>query len=587
MKQLGTLLVDEEMLTQDQLDEALVEQKTTGAKLGAVLVKLGFVTEEALYYFLAIQTGLGFCQLDEKDLADDLVRSITAKVANEYKVIPINKVEGAITFATPDPSDPKLFRLREDMLLDSNTEILYEVSTESAIQEALKKYYGISSGGNGNGSGGADGDSMQDIVKSEDKLLSPEGLLDDDAGIDTGKSSEFDEFDENSADDAPVIRLVNSIISTSVANGASDIHLNPQEKTMIVRFRIDGKLISQPSPPPKYRRAMVARIKVMARLDIMDKRNAQDGRIKIKVQGRVIDLRVSTLPTIYGENVVMRILDQESLQLDLTKLGFEEAELAKYRLAITKPYGMVLHTGPTGSGKTTTLYSALENLNDPAKNLMTIEDPVEYNLPGVVQCQVNTEVGLTFAQILRANLRQDPNVIMVGEIRDGETAEIAVKAALTGHMVLSTLHTNDAPSTVMRLVDMGIDSMYVGTAVLIVVAQRLIRRICSECKEVYKPTEDEIIRLQLEPNELDGIELYRGKGCDNCRQSGYKGRVALYEIMVNDDVIQDKIFAGADLNELRDTAVAQGMMTLRQLAVYKWKKGVTTMEEVIRLTVSD
>ena len=593
MKQLGKLLVEEDMLSQEQLDKALALHDAGGGTLGACLVSLGFVAEEALYYFLAVQIGSEFIELKGAEISPEIVHMVSKDVAVRYQVMPWAKADHLLTFLSSDPTDPKLFKLREDLLLDSKTEINYFVATESGIKEALAKYYGASFSGPSQQAGSAAAqaqaqastDESQDIVEAE-KLLNPE-LLNEGEGEVEAPAAADDEYDENKADDAPVIRLVNSIISTAVAKGTSDIHMNPFEKTLVVRYRVDGALRVQPSPPPKYRRAMIARLKVMAKLDIMEKRKPQDGRIKIKVQGKVIDLRVSTLPTIYGENVVMRILDQDNLQLDLTKLGFEPEELEAYTGALQKPYGMILHTGPTGSGKTTTLYSALSMVNDPKKNLMTIEDPVEYNLPGVIQCQTNPEAGLTFASVLRANLRQDPNVIMIGEIRDGETAEIAVKAALTGHLVLSTLHTNSAPATVMRLVDMGIDRMYVGSSILVVVAQRLIRRICKECKEPHIATDDELVALGVTREEVATATTCRGKGCGVCGGSGYKGRVALYEIMRLTPKVEEAIYNGADLNDLTDVAVAEGMSTLRMIAVKKWKQGVTTLEEIVSMTAAD
>lgn len=585
MKQLGKLLIEEGMLERNQLDEALVAQKRDGGKLGSTLIRLGFVTEEQLYYFLSVQLGLEF--VEPKDLAPELVRHITAAVANKYGIVPWRRDDNAFTFLSPDPTDPRFIALHEDLLLPSTMEIRFVVTTETAVRGLLEKYYpsGAPTVATADSAGGeAKFDSMQDIVEA-DKQLNPEALGDGEGEVESGGAD--DEYDENKSDDAPVIRLVNSIISSAVAKRGSDIHLNPFEKNMVVRLRIDGNLVSQPSPPPKYRRAMVARLKVMGKMDIMEKRKPQDGRIKIKVQGKTIDLRVSTLPTIYGENVVMRILDQENLQLDLNKLGFEKDELDVYLACIRKPYGMVLHTGPTGSGKTTTLYSALSTVNDPGKNIMTIEDPVEYNLPGVVQCQANPENGMTFAAVLRANLRQDPNVIMVGEIRDGETAEIAVKAALTGHLVLSTLHTNNAPATVMRLVDMGIDRMYVGSSLLCVVAQRLVRRVCKDCTDSYEPDDDELTKLRLSRGDIAGHNCQRGKGCAICGGTGYKGRVALYEIMRMTPKVEEAIYRGDDLNDLTDTCIAEGMQTLRMLAVKKWKMGVTTADEVLAVTAAE
>jgi type IV pilus assembly protein PilB len=584
MKQLGKLLIEEGIVDQAQLDQALSVQKRDGGKLGSTLVKLGFLTEEALYYFLAIQLGVEF--VEKVELSNEIIRAVPAAVARKYGVVPYRSDATSFTFITTDPSDVRLLTLHDDLLLDKKVEIKYVVATESFLNSLLDRYYPMA-GAAADSSGApvpAAADPSQDIVEAE-KLLNPDALSEGEGEVESSSTEE--EYDENKSDDAPVIRLVNSIISGAVAKRCSDIHLNPFEKNMVVRFRIDGNLVTQPSPPPKYRRAMVARIKVMGKMDIMEKRQPQDGRIKIRVQGKTIDLRVSTLPTIYGENVVMRILDQENLQLDLNKLGFEPQELAVYLDAIKKPYGMVLHTGPTGSGKTTTLYSALSTVNDPGKNIMTIEDPVEYNLPGVVQCQVNPESGMTFASVLRANLRQDPNVIMVGEIRDAETAEIAVKAALTGHLVLSTLHTNNAPATVMRLVDMGIDRMYVGSSLLCVVAQRLVRRICQDCKEPYEPTDEELLKLRLTRESIAGHNCHRGRGCVTCGGTGYKGRVALYEIMRMTPKVEESIYRGDDLNDLTEVCIAEGMQTLRMLAVHKWKMGITSSDEVLAVTAAD
>ncbi|MGH7442699.1 MAG: GspE/PulE family protein [bacterium] len=579
MKQLGKLLVEEGMLDAAQLEQSLARQQRDGGKLGAALVQLGFLTEEALYYFLAVQLGLEYAVPTE--LSPEITRLIPASAARKYGVVPYRGDAETLTLLSPDPSDPRFLTLRDDLLLPSSVELRFCVSTESGVRELLDRYYPVAVR---TGQAGPAEDSSKDLAEQE---LNPEDLMGGDTETDSGGAAGEELYDENKVDDAPVIRLVNSIISSAVAKGASDIHLNPFEKSMVVRLRIDGVLHPQPESPPKYRRAIVSRLKVMARLDIMEKRKPQDGRIKIKVQGKTIDLRVATLPTIYGENVVMRILDQDSLQLDLGKLGFEPAELETYMKAIRKPYGMVLHTGPTGSGKTTTLYSALSTINDPAKNLMTLEDPVEYSLPGVVQCQVSMESGLNFSVGLRANMRQDPNVIMVGEIRDSETADISVKAALTGHLVLSTLHTNNAPATVMRLVDMGIDPMYLGSSLLVVVAQRLIRRVCKDCKESYEPDDDELLKLRLTRDEIGGHQCHRGKGCSKCGGTGYKGRVALYEIMRITPKVEEAIYARADLNELTEVCISEGMSTLRMVAVKKWMSGVTSSDEVLAVTAAD
>lgn len=578
MKQLGKLLLEEGMVDAGQLEQALDRQRRDGGKLGAALVQLGFLAEEALYYFLAVQMGLEYAVPSE--LSPSVTRLIPATAARKFAVVPYRAEGTTLTLLSADPSDPRYLELRDDLLLPNSIELRFCVSTESGMTALLDRYYPASATG---GPQSSAGDGSTDLAE---QVLNPEDLLGGDGTVDNVQATE-EVYDENKVDDAPVIRLVNSIISSAVAKGASDIHLNPFEKSMVVRLRIDGNLQTQPESPPKFRRAMVARLKVMAKLDIMEKRKPQDGRIKIKVQGKTIDLRVATLPTIYGENVVMRILDQESLQLDLTKLGFEPDELESYLSAIRKPYGMVLHTGPTGSGKTTTLYSALSTINDPAKNLMTLEDPVEYNLPGVVQCQVNPDSGLNFSTGLRANLRQDPNVIMVGEIRDGETADIAIKAALTGHLVLSTLHTNNAPATVMRLVDMGIDPMYVGSSLLIVVAQRLVRRICKDCKEPYEPDDDELLKLRMKRSEIKGHQCQRAKGCATCGSSGYKGRVALYEIMRVTPKVEEAIYKRADLNDLTEVCISEGMSTLRMLAVKKWMMGVTSSDEILAVTAAD
>jgi len=592
MKQLGKLLIEEGMVDQAQLDQALEAQRHGGSdKLGATLVKLGFLTEEALYYFLAVQLGLEY--VEPKELAPEIIRLIPSAQANKFGIVPYRRDDAVITLLSPDPSDARYLALHDELLLPKSVEIRFCVTTESNLKSLLERYYPAAApaavGEAAQSNGAAPADTSQDLAEVE-KILNPEDILGAEGEVETGGgSSADDEYDENKMDDAPVIRLVNSIISSAVAKGASDIHLNPFEKNMVVRLRIDGNLITQPASPPKYRRAMVARLKVMGKMDIMEKRKPQDGRIKIKVQGKTVDLRVATLPTIYGENVVMRILDQENLQLDLSKLGFEPEEMETYMAAIRKPYGMVLHTGPTGSGKTTTLYSALSTINDPAKNVMTLEDPVEYNLPGVVQCQVNPDSGMDFSSGLRANMRQDPNVIMIGEIRDGETAGIAVKAALTGHLVLSTLHTNNAPATVMRLVDMGVDPMYVGSSVLIVVAQRLVRRVCKECKKPYEPDDDELLKLGLKRDDIKGHNCHRGGGtaCGLCGGTGYKGRVALYEIMRVTPKVEEAIYAQADLNDLTDVCIAEGMQTLRMLAVKKWMMGVTSCDEILAVTAAD
>ncbi len=562
-KRLGDLLREENLITEEQLKQAIDEQQKTGEPLGRILVRMGAITEDALFYFLAIQFGVDYVDFMDKTIPDELIKMIKKEVAEEFSIIPYEKTDNTIVFATSEPDEHLILKLREKVLLPKEMEIKFVVATESAIKNALNMYYGIS-----------------------EKLQVDESLKEILKGTDSTDFKEEDMIEEGgyTENDAPVIKITNALIADAVRLRASDIHLNPFPKNMVVRYRIDGVLQTQKSPPKQYRNAIVSRIKVMSRMDIMEKRRAQDGRIKIKVQNKIIDLRVSVLPSIYGENVVMRILDQEGLMLDLSKLGFEPKELEIYKDAIQSPYGLILHTGPTGSGKTTTLYSALSTINDVSRNIMTLEDPVEYQLPGIIQIQMNHEINFDFSVALRAVLRQDPNIMMVGEIRDKETADIAIKAALTGHLLFSTLHTNDAPSTIMRLIDMGIDPIYVGSALRIVVAQRLMRKVCQKCKKEYVPDDDELQKLQITRDFIKNATLYVGEGCPACSGSGYKGRVAIYEIMPMTPELAELVFKRADLNEIRKQAEKDGMRTLRSVALEKWKNGITTSEEIIRVT---
>ncbi len=562
-KRLGDLLREENLITEVQLAKAIEEQQKTGEPLGRILVRMGAITEDALYYFLAIQFGVDYVDFSDKNIPDGLIKMIKKEVAEEFNIIPYEMKDNKIIFATSEPDEHLVLKIREKTLLPKDMEIKFVVATESAIKNGLSMYYGISEKLEVD-------ESLKEILKNSDSV-----------GADEEEKVEEGGYTEN---DAPVIKITNALISDAVRLRASDIHLNPFPKNMVVRYRIDGVLQTQKSPPKQYRNAIVSRIKVMSRMDIMEKRQAQDGRIKIKVQNKVIDLRVSVLPTIYGENVVMRILDQEGLMLDLSKLGFEPKELEIYKDAIQSPYGLILHTGPTGSGKTTTLYSALSTINDVSRNIMTLEDPVEYQLPGIIQIQMNHDINFDFSVALRAVLRQDPNIMMVGEIRDKETADIAIKAALTGHLLFSTLHTNDAPSTIMRLIDMGIDPIYVGSALRIVVAQRLMRKVCQKCKKEYVPDDDELQKLQITRDFIKGATLYIGEGCPACNGSGYKGRVAIYEIMPMTPELAELVFKRADLNEIRKQAEKDGMRTLRSVALEKWKNGITTSEEIIRVT---
>jgi len=562
-KRLGDLLTEEGLVTEEQLRSAITEQQKSGEPLGRILVRMGHITEEALYYFLAIQFGVDYVEVNPGEITPDMKKMINKDVAESLNVLPFSVSPSKIVFVTSDPDEHLPTKLRERTALPIGVEIKFCISTETSVKNALATLYGVAP--------------KAEVDESLASIMQSESQEDEEGPVDESG------IDEESA---PVIKLVNAIISEAVKLKCSDIHINPTAKGMVIRYRIDGVLQKQPAPPRQYKNAIISRIKVMSRMDIMEKRAAQDGRIKIKVQNKVIDLRVSVLPSIYGENVVMRILDQGNLMLDLTKLGFEERELDVYRQAIELPYGLILHTGPTGSGKTTTLYSALSTVNDVSKNIITLEDPVEYQLPGIIQIQMNSDIGLTFAAALRSCLRQDPNIMMVGEIRDKETADIAIKAALTGHLLFSTLHTNDSPSTIMRLIDMGVDPVYVGSAVKLIIAQRLMRRICAACKEPYQPNEDEMQKILITPEEMKDITVYKGRGhgCPKCGGSGYKGRVAIYEIMAITQQLADLVFAGADLQSITEQAQKDGMRTLRQVAVEKWKAGVTTIEEVIMAT---
>jgi type IV pilus assembly protein PilB len=498
--------------------------------------------------------------------------------------------------------DPTNVFAMDDIKFMTGLNIEPVVVSEAGVQEAIDHYYVVSreielatavdaalAGSNGNGNGNGNGFSM-----SVDSLSLDQLDFDEDAAEGLQVIDEEDEIDVTSlarmSEDAPVVRLVNVLLVDALGRGASDIHIEPYEKDLRIRFRIDGVLYDVMHPPMRLRDALISRIKIMSKLDISEKRLPQDGRIKIKLKAdgksRELDFRVSTLPTLFGEKVVMRLLDKEKLMLDMTKLGFEPESLVKFKRNISRPYGMVLVTGPTGSGKTNTLYSALQELNTTETNIMTAEDPVEFNLVGVNQVQMKEQIGLNFAAALRSFLRQDPNIVLVGEIRDFETAEIAIKAALTGHLVLSTLHTNDAPSTISRLMNMGIEPFLVATSVNLIQAQRLIRRVCAECKAEHPTPVEALIEVGFTPDEAKSMKIYKGKGCAKCNNTGYKGRVGLYEVMEITDDIRELILIGASALELRKRAVEQGMLTLRHSGLIKIKNGITTIEEVVRETVA-
>jgi len=562
-EKLGSLLVNKKIITEQQLQKALAEQKTSGERLGSVLIKLGFVKEDTLLSFLSSHYGIPSINLCEFTIKPDLVKLIPADIAHKYLVFPLALKGTTLVIAMADPSN--IFAI-DDIKFLTGYRIEPLAATESAINEAINEYYATST-------------NLSELVSR----MNGEAV----EFIEEGDEIDIREL-KTASEEAPVIKLVNGTLIDAIKKGASDIHLEPYEKVFRIRFRIDGVLYDVMSPPLKFKNAIISRIKIMSSLDIAERRLPQDGRIKIKMEReREVDFRVSVLPTLFGEKVVLRLLDKSGLQLDMTKLGFEEEDLTNFRKAITQPFGMVLVTGPTGSGKTTTLYSALSDLNKIATNISTAEDPVEYNLMGINQVQIHEEIGLTFANALRAFLRQDPDIILVGEIRDFETAEIAIKAALTGHLVLSTLHTNDAPSTVTRLLNMGIEPFLITSSLILVVAQRLVRKVCLDCRVPLTLPAQAFVDLGITPEELHGLSLYKGTGCKHCSNTGFKGRIAIYEVIPLTENLKELILKGASSAELKREAMKDGMSTLRKSAIKKMKQGFTTVEEVLRVTSAD
>ncbi len=568
--QLGEILLKSNIITQEQLDKALQEQKATGGRLGEHLIKLGYCTEDDILDCLSQQYGVPSINLRNFEIDESIIRLIPADVVRKYQFIPVSKTGATLTVAMNDPTN--VFAM-DDITFITGYRVEPVVASEGALREAIDRYYGTTH--------------SIELKKVIDDLSSVEEaaaleVLEEEEELDVATL-------EAGAEEAPVVRLVNLILTDAIKRGASDIHLEPYERSYRVRFRIDGILYEIMNPPMKLKEAITSRIKILSKLDIAEKRLPQDGRIKLKMKlsgkRKELDFRVSTIPTLHGEKVVLRLLDKENLQLDMTKLGFEKPSLKKFEEAIFRPYGMVLVTGPTGSGKTNTLYSAISRINTTEVNIMTAEDPVEFQLPGVNQVQMKESIGLNFAAALRSFLRQDPNIVLVGEIRDFETAEIAIKAALTGHLVLSTLHTNDAPSTINRLMNMGIEPFLVATSVNLICAQRLVRRICSKCKEPEDVPIQALLNVGFSEAEATEIQIYHGRGCDICNNTGYKGRVGLFEVMKVTDDVRELILSGASAVELRRKAIEEGMITLRQSGLQKIKEGVTTIEEVVRESV--
>src|SRR5262245_15545746 len=569
VRRLGDLLVAEELITADQLRQALGEQKGKADKLGSILVRQGSISEEQLIGFLSRQYGIPSITLINIDVDPETLRLVPAHIAKKYEVLPVKRIGGTLTLAMSDPTN--VFAL-DDIAFMTNLQILPVVAPQAAIRKVLDRAYDAAQ------SGSSMTDMMSEITGDASNV---EILEDEQAG------TQVDVFElKESADEAPVVKLVNMVLVDAIRKGASDLHWEPYEKTFRIRFRIDGVLHEMLSPPKRLEPAIISRLKIMSNLDISERRLPQDGRIKLRYGSREIDFRVSILPTIFGEKAVLRILDKEALQLDMTKLGFDEWSFEKFQHAIRQPYGMILITGPTGSGKTTTLYSAISTINAPEHNIMTAEDPVEYNLKGVNQVQINESIGRTFAGVLRSFLRQDPDVILVGETRDLETAQISIRAALTGHLVFTTLHTNDCPSTVARLVDMGVQPFLLSSALLLVLAQRLGRRICKDCKEPIDGHEDDLVPYGHVPEGRGRVTFFKGKGCQTCNFTGMKGRVAIYEVMPISEELRGVILKGGQTAEIREMAQHQGMKTLRQAGLIKVLEGTTTVEEVIRVSLS-
>jgi len=565
---LGEILVKEALITQDQLQKALEFQRSNGGKLGSCLTKMGFITDDDITGVLSRQYGVPSINLKYYEIDPTVIKLIPQDTATRYQVVPLSRVGSVLTIAMTDPTN--VFAM-DDIKFMTGFNVEPVVASESAIGEAIVRFYGGAE---------TNHEELSNLMKD----------LDDQELEVSTEETELDTATlEKAAEEAPIIKLVNLILTDSVKRGASDIHIEPYELEMRVRFRVDGVLQTVMSPPLRLKDAITSRLKIMAKLDIAEKRLPQDGRIMIKYKldgkKKELDFRVSTVPTLFGEKVVMRLLDKENLRLDMTKLGFEPESLKKFERNILKPYGMVLVTGPTGSGKTNTLYSSVARLNQVDTNIMTAEDPVEFQLAGINQVQMKEQIGLNFAAALRAFLRQDPNIILVGEIRDFETAEIAVKAALTGHLVLSTLHTNDAPSTISRLMNMGIEPFLVATSVNLICAQRLVRRICSNCKEELEVPEQALVDAGYTPEEVKTVKIYHGKGCTTCNKGGYKGRTGLYEVMEINDEMRELILVGASALELKKKAVEMGMISLRRSGLIKVSLGQTTMEEVLRETV--
>jgi type IV pilus assembly protein PilB len=560
---LGELLVREKLISLAQLRAAQEEQQRSGGNLGYTLARLGYISDNEITNFLSQQYRVPTIDLDEYEIDADILKLVSKEQCEKHRVIPVSRTGNSLIVAMADPTN---LHAIDDLKFLTSYNIEPVIASETAISGAVEKYYNA-------------GPSYDEVMAGFD-----ENEIDF-----TGEEEDINLLElEKASEDAPVVRLVNMVMLNAIKKGASDIHIEPYEKKLRVRIRVDGVLLEEMTPPLKLKAAISSRLKIMSQLDIAERRLPQDGRIKLKLgKGREMDFRVSVLPTIWGEKIVMRLLDKGNLQLDMTKLGFDPEPLKDFKWAIDQPWGMVLVTGPTGSGKTTTLYSALSELNKVGSNISTAEDPVEYNLHGINQVQMHDEIGLNFAMALRAFLRQDPDILMVGEIRDFETAEIAVKAALTGHMVLSTLHTNDAPATISRLLNMGVEPFLITASVNLVLAQRLARKVCGECRAPIKLDATVLTDMGFTREQIAGAQLVKGAGCRVCNGTGYKGRVALYEVMRFADNLKEMVLQGSSTAELKAAAIKNGMLTLRMSGITKVLAGVTTTEEILRVTMSD
>ena len=562
---LGELLVREKLISLQQLRQAQDEQRRSGQNLGYTLSKLGYISDDDITSFLSSQYRLPAIDLDNYDVDAEVIRMVSREVCEKHKILPVSRSGSSLIVAMADPTN---LHAIDDIKFLTGYNVEPVVASETAIHQAIERYYNVG--------------------PNYDEVMAEFNLGDEDIDF-TGDQEEVNALElERASADAPVVRLVNVLLLNAIRKGASDIHVEPYERKLRVRYRVDGVLLEEMTPPIKLKNALVSRLKIMSQLDIAERRLPQDGRIKLKMgRGREMDFRVSVLPTMWGEKVVLRLLDKSNLQLDMMKLGFDTKPLDDFKWAIKQPWGMVLVTGPTGSGKTTTLYSALSELNQTDVNISTAEDPVEYNLPGINQVQMHDEIGLNFAMSLRSFLRQDPDIIMVGEIRDFETAEIAVKAALTGHLVLSTLHTNDAPATISRLLNMGVEPFLITASVNLVLAQRLARKVCADCKAPVDFDKEALRDMGLTPEQLETAKVQKGAGCPTCNGTGYKGRIALYEVMRFTEDLKELVLGGASGAELKAAAIKGGMCTLRMSGIKKIIDGVTTPEEVLRVTMAD